>query len=519
MSAAFLQSGLNLNRWDVLVNTRIKCKSTIPFITIPMFYLNSKPHIGHLYSAVLADSLYRWKCLRNHISFDKGIFAVGTDEHGQKVFKSCSNNVPILEHCDQVSSKFRHLFHQANISYTYFSRTTSDKHVDLVGEMWKKLTDKGFIVKGEFEGWYSEDDECFYSPREVLKSSDSNIVTSKSSGSIVYWTKEENYFLQIESLKSKIKDWLHAQSITDRYVPVIQKYIDTVPPTISVSRPRKRCHWGIDVPSDSSQVIYVWFDALACYLEAAGWPDKMVKWPPDVQIVGKDIIRFHSVLWTAILLALGLELPKYIRCHGHLLNNNLKISKRLGNSSKTPDQLISEFSCDGLRYALIRVGALEEDVNFDDITLKRIVNSELANNLGNLLRRATSKLVNPDQLINLESDYISWHDDVITLMDQGNLYGGLIKIYEAIRSANLKFHEHAPWKKRDDKVVSDVLNDVRKAAILMQHITPSLSLSILEKLGLQNKSQIHHLTQSTESSVKLSQSSNDILFPRIEIKL
>ena len=345
------------------------------YTTTPIFYVNASPHIGHLHSAVLADVFSRWAQWRHSGYSDitgvlseglgetKAVLATGTDEHGIKIQKVAeANNESPRELCDRVSQRFESLAEHAGVQYTRFIRTTDGDHVEAVNEFWKQLEKGGFIYKGTHEGWYSVSDEAFYTAAQIRPNEvDSSKMESIETGSAVEWSSEENYKFKLSAFQQPLLDWLDANP--DAVVPASRR--DTLIAEItqglsdlSVSRPRSRLHWGIPVPSDEHHTIYVWLDALTNYLTVSGYPwknEKMGCWPTDVQVIGKDIIRFHAIYFPAFLMALNLPLPKHTVAHGHWTMNKHKMSKSRGNVAD-PFKAIEKYGRDELRWFLCRVG-------------------------------------------------------------------------------------------------------------------------------------------------------------------
>ena len=372
------------------------------FITAPIFYVNAYPHIGHLYTAVLGDTFKRWFEL-------KGIsckYSIGTDEHGLKVqLAALETQQKPLDFCDSVSQRFDYLFKIANISNSAFIRTTDSKHQQVVMKLWNKLTENGYIYKGEHEGWYSVSDEVFVPESLVVQKGGQ--VYSKETGKSLEWTTEENYKFKLSFFKDRLLDWL--QSNENLIYPEIHqqnviKQLEGGLSDISVSRLASKVSWGIPVPNNDNHVIYVWLDALANYLTAANYPSKEwdKNWPPTLQIVGKDILKFHAIYWPAFLMAAGMELPQKILSHGHWLVSKQKMSKSLGNGVD-PLELISKFGEDAIRYFLVRDGHVEIDPEFTQNTVRRRYNHDLAGQLGNIVMRCSSAKINksgeiPDKL-------------------------------------------------------------------------------------------------------------------------
>ncbi|CAG8549694.1 1462_t:CDS:10, partial [Dentiscutata erythropus] len=373
------------------------------------------------------DSLKRYYELNDK----KVILSTGTDEHGLKIQQAAAKvNQSPQEFCDNVSERFRELFDMANISYTTFIRTTEQKHKDAVKFFWEQLVNNGYIYKGVHEGWYSISDEAFYNASQVqISNSDEKIASVLESGQLVEWTEEENYKFRLSKCKDELLRWLDENpdviTPSNRFNEV-KAFIKSDLVDISVSRPQSRLYWGIPVPKDSNQTIYVWLDALINYLTVTGYPwqtqensvnkHSMSGWPVDVHIVGKDIIRFHAVYWPAFLMAANLPLPKKILAHSHWMMNKLKMSKSRGNVVD-PFTVMKEYGVDTIRYYLMRDGGISDDGAYDPTILQTRYRKDLAGQLGNLVSRSTSLALNPSSTVPFSSSFIeNVNDKDITLI-------------------------------------------------------------------------------------------------------
>ncbi|KIM54840.1 hypothetical protein SCLCIDRAFT_135951 [Scleroderma citrinum Foug A] len=378
------------------------------YITTPIFYPNARPHIGHLYSLVTADIIARFQRILNPSR--PVIFLTGTDEHGLKMQQTAvAKGVTPVEWCNAISSEFRKLADRADISSSVFMRTTQQCHKQTVEYVWRSLAAQGIIYKDTYEGYYSTTDECFYpasriSPHPTLP--DTMIATETSS--VVEWSREVNYKLRMSSFRSALLTHytsaaaLNAQSADGLVVRgvhpdmqqsrIVQDLESEPLEDLSISRPRERIEWGISVPDDPTQTVYVWFDALLVYLSGIGYPDKQTVWPPDVQVIGKDIVRFHAVYLPSILLALGLPMPKTLLSHAHWTANQKKMSKSLGNVTD-PLEAMKDFGVDAVRFYLARVGGRwKVDVDWSEVQLRKHAD-EIRNLLGNFFLRVTSKAI------------------------------------------------------------------------------------------------------------------------------
>lgn len=388
------------------------------YVTTPIFYVNADPHIGHLYSDVIADVLARYhgymRCgysafarsgapiatetaaLLSRIDQNepvKPLFSTGTDEHGlkiQKVAEGLNEDPQAL--CDRISLRFKQLADAANIDYTDFIRTTDSAHKTAVEHLWRTLRDKGHIYKGSHEGWYAVSDEAFYPATQVRKVTVNGVEQMQSieTGAKVEWTQEENYKFRLSAFQQPLVEWLKANPTAiqpaAKHAEVLAE-IESGLADLSISRPNSRLSWGIPVPDDGEHCIYVWVDALTNYLTVAGYPHAEGGWPADVHVVGKDIVRFHAIYWPAMLLAAGLPLPKTVLAHSHWTMNKAKMSKSRGNVAN-PFEAISTFGLDSLRFFLMRVGGnFGSDSDYNPSVLVEYHRKYLQGQLGNLVSR------------------------------------------------------------------------------------------------------------------------------------
>ncbi|XP_045414753.1 methionine--tRNA ligase, mitochondrial isoform X2 [Lemur catta] len=343
------------------------------YFTTPIFYVNAAPHIGHLYSALLADALYRHRRLRVP-SVAATRFSTGTDEHGLKIQQAAATaGLAPTELCDRVSAQFQQLFQEAGISCTDFIRTTEARHRAAVQHFWGVLKARGLLYKGLYEGWYCASDECFLPETKVTwqpgPSGDSCPV-SLESGHPVSWTKEENYIFRLSQFREPLQRWLRSnpQAITpEPFHHAVLQWLEDELPDLSVSRRSSHLHWGIPVPGDDSQTIYVWLDALVNYLTVIGYPNAEFKswWPATSHVIGKDILKFHAIYWPAFLLGAGMSPPHRIYVHSHWTVCGQKMSKSLGNVVD-PRTCLDRYTVDGFRYFLLRQGVPNWDCDYYD---------------------------------------------------------------------------------------------------------------------------------------------------------
>ncbi|RNA25198.1 methionine--tRNA mitochondrial [Brachionus plicatilis] len=512
------------------------------YISTPIFYVNSQPHIGHLYTALLADAFSRWKQIKK----ESVVFSTGTDEHGYKIQKKAAQeNLKCLNFCDKISSQFKSLFDRSNIKYSDYIRTTQSRHKTAVIKFWKTLDSKGFIYKSSYSGWYSVNDECFLRNDEVEEKLDSNgnkVKVSMESGHVVEFTSESNYMFRLSEFKSRLRNYLSNEVIIPKiYLENLYNQIDNLE-DLSVSRESSRLFWGIPVPSDESQIIYVWLDALVNYLTVAGYPDKnkmAETWPADVHVIGKDILRFHAIYWPAFLMAAGLSPPKKILCHGHWLVDNRKMSKSIGNVVD-PFQILQKYNTDAVRYYLLREGVPGSDCNLNLENFSKFINVELANTLGNLYQRCVP--FNKELIYPLYQDVKSelTHSDIHLIDGLNNLrhkcdehfevfnfYLGIQEIMSILRLTNSLVQEYKPWelvksqkesdKKRIRKMLFLIYESLRISAIVLQPMVPDLCQDLLERLNVNTDHRFFDdaIVNQHDNQLKYLKNKTTVLFRRL----
>ncbi|XP_054167341.1 methionine--tRNA ligase, mitochondrial-like [Oppia nitens] len=504
------------------------------FITTPIFYVNSVPHIGHLYSAIIADTIHRFNRL---LAKGETIFSTGTDEHGIKIQRAAQlNGIETKVFCDQISHEFRSLFKLSDISFTHFVRTTDESHINAVKRFWSTIMNNGFIYKSSYEGWYCCSDETFVSESRTFINED-KVRVSVESGNPVEWSAEDNYIFKLSLFKNSILDWINSGQVFKPPVfgDILKHEVEKDLRDISISRPKSRVNWGIEVPNDSSQVIYVWFDALINYLTVSGYPNNLNHlWPPTCQVIGKDILKFHGIYWPAFLMAAGLDPPKTLLCHSHWLKDDIKMSKSRGNVID-PFESIKTFTSDGFRYFLLRQGSLHTDSNYNELKVKQYLNAELADTYGNLLSRCTSKAINKKQiypkfslddikLVECESlQLINLTKQLPTICKDyylsGNFHLVINEIMNCLRMNNNFFNDMKPWllAKQDNEeyklqmVLYITLETLRVCSILLQPIVPNLSNQVLNKLNIS-------LTERLWINAEQAFYSNDYMSESIKLK-
>lgn len=356
------------------------------YVTTAIDYVNATPHIGHAYEKIAADIVARYHRMKGSDVF----FLTGVDEHGSKVEKSAKEaGKEPKEFCDDMSSKFEAAWKKLNLSNDHFIRTTDDYHEASVQGIFKKLLDKGDIYKGTYEGLYCEGCEDFVRERDLDE--DGNCPNHMKPPKKL---EENNYFFKLTKYKDKLRQWIDANpdciKPEGRKKEILNQLNDPELGDFSVSRARHSLTWGVPVPGDSEQVIYVWIDALSNYITGIGYPHDMEKfkryWPADLHLIGKDINKFHSIFWPALLMAAEIEPPRQVYAHGFITVNGKKLSKSLGNVID-PNALVDEYGADAVRYYLMAATPFDNDGDFSTEDFIKRVNAELANNLGNLLNR------------------------------------------------------------------------------------------------------------------------------------
>ena len=383
--------------------------------------------MGHLYTLVLADVLKRWAKLRGD---EKATLLTGTDEHGMKVQKAAAEaSTDVKSFCDHHAEQFKHLCDAANIDYDRFIRTTDEDHKDVVRYVWEELNRSGYIYEAKHEGWYSVSDETFYPSGQVHKVLDPSTgltkIVSVETAKEVEWTSESNYHFRLSAFQQPLLK--HYESNPGAIVPkqrmsFIMDEIRAGLKDLSVSRPSSRLTWGVQVPGDKSQTIYVWLDALFNYLTMTGYPvvnrnDPDMVWPPNCQVMGKDIIRFHTIYWPALLMALNLPVTERFLTHAHWTMNNQKMSKSAGNGVN-PFWAMERFGVDAIRFYMAHNGGIVDDAMYENSFITEVYNHLLRGGLGNLVQRVfRSKhfsvrgavhAVKEDDLVSVLSSDVPW---------------------------------------------------------------------------------------------------------------
>ena len=504
------------------------------YITTPIYYPSAKPHMGHAYSSIIADFFARFKRIDGYDVH----FLTGTDEHGLKIQRSAEKqNIEPLKFCNQISQTFRELSKTLNLTNTDFIRTTEERHKNTVQYLWNELEKNDDIYLSKYSGWYSISDEAFYNEDEIEDIDGSKrSITSKSS---VEWIEEESYFFRLSKWEKPLLDYYekHPDFISpDSRKNEVISFVKGGLKDLSVSR--KSFSWGIQVPNNKDHVIYVWLDALTNYISALNYPDKndpLFKdfWPASIHLIGKDILRFHAVYWPAFLLAAKIELPSKVYGHGWILSDNEKMSKSKGNILD-PIEIINQYGLDPLRYYLIKEVSFGNDGNISQDRLEDCINSDLANNFGNLCQRVTAFAIkncnslipekiefnNDDlEILNKYKDNIEIIRNKIDCQDV-NFY--IDNIINSLFAANKYFNDQEPWKKKDDivrlnTIVYTTLEIVRKISYLLFPIIPESSLRALKIFNLEEKDINLSSIERHEFLIKGDKINKiDILFKKIE---
>ncbi len=506
------------------------------YITTPIYYPSAKPHMGHAYSSIIADFFARFK----RIDGFKVNFLTGTDEHGLKIQRAAEKRgLDTLKFCDEISQTFRDLSKTLNLSNNDFIRTTEQRHINSVQNLWNELEKNEDIYLSKYSGWYSVSDEAFYSDEEVENYD--NKKRAINSKSLVEWVDEESYFFKLSKWEKPLlkyyydnPDFISPPSRKNEVISFVKGGLKD----LSISR--KSFSWGIQVPKDKDHVIYVWLDALTNYISALNYPntnDSLFKqfWPASIHLIGKDILRFHAIYWPAFLLAAKIQPPKKIYGHGWILSGDEKMSKSKGNILD-PIEIINKYGLDPLRYYLIKEVSFGNDGNISQERLEDCINSDLANNFGNLCQRVTTFGINNcngniPKKIRFEKDDLKilnkFKDNIDIIrkkIDNQDINFYIDYIVNSLFEANKYFNDQEPWKKKDDPVrlntiVYTTLEIVRKVSFLLYPIIPESSLKALKIFQLNEKDINISSIGNNDFLLKVDKINKiDILFQKIEKK-
>ncbi len=500
------------------------------YVTTPIYYVNDKPHIGHAYTTVLSDILFRYHKLFEEESF----FLTGTDEHGQKIQSTAEKNgITPLEQADKTVLRFQKAWEDLNIKPSFFIRTTMDFHKTFVQECLQDLWDKGEIYSQEYEGLYCVSEEIFYTPKDLVDG-------KTPQGNTVEKVKETNYFFKMSKYQNQLIDYINKHP--DFICPEFRKnevlgFLKQPLNDLCISRPKSRLRWGIELPFDKDFVTYVWFDALLNYISGVGGYKESKKfdiyWSEVIHLIGKDILITHCVYWPTMLMALGLSLPKKIFAHGWWLMENEKMSKSKGNFVD-PLDIKDTVGVDGLRYFLARDIYLGNDAHFSPELVISRINAELANNLGNLFSR-TSNLINKyfegkcPQVSDLSENSQKLQSQALETADKvkaeilkmaPNLAIG--HIMDLLTATNTYLEREAPWKKTDKLETAESLycavEVIRIATTLLSPVIPEKSKQLLQRLSLEKPQSFENAKAWDILTPEHTITKGEPLFPRVDKK-
>jgi len=503
------------------------------YLTTAIAYTSSKPHIGNVYEAILADCIVRYK---KKDGFDT-YFQTGTDEHGQKIqAKAEGLGISPKEHVDHISSELRKTYDLMNVQYDHFIRTTDAEHEKLVAEAFEKMLKKGDIYKGKYEGYYCVDCESYYTEKDLVDG------CCPDCGAKVSWNSEECYFLRLENYRSRLLKYIDENpdfiQPASRKNEMINNFLKNPIPDLCVSR--TSFTWGIKVPSDPKHVVYVWIDALMNYVTGLGYSfdgnhNELYKkyWPCDVHLIGKDILRFHTIYWPIMLMSLDIPLPKKVFGHPWILMNHNKMSKSKGNVIYT-DELVDIFGVDAVRYYVLHEIPFAQDGNITYELVCERTNSDLANTYGNLVSRTIAmvkkyfgdeKIVKKnslefdDALINTFKSAISKYK---SLMDEFKVGDALEEVINALRASNKYIDETTPWVLAKDEAKKDtlmtvlynLLEAIRIATVLLEPAIPETAKKVYAALNT-NLVTFADLDFGKEESYNVNKC--DVLFQRLDV--
>lgn len=473
------------------------------FVTTPIYYATAKPHLGSLYSTLLADVSARWNKLQGNSVF----FLTGTDEHGQKIAQAAQKvGMEPKLFVDSFIDTYRHIWKQYHLDYTYFIRTTDPEHIKAVQKWLLDLQKKGEIYKSNYEGWYCTPCETFLTDKD-FKAEGSQAPQCPSCGRSTSFVSEESYFFKLSKYQDRLLEFFKKNPnfvVPKERLNEVINFVESGLKDLCISR--TTVQWGIPFPGDEQHVAYVWADALLNYVTAIGFLDESKKtefefwWPADLQVMGKDILRFHAIYWPAFLMASDLQLPKQLLVHGWIKVNQQKMSKSLGNAVD-PELLYNAYGADAVRYYLVSQMAITQDAEFSIESLERHITTDLANDLGNLLNRlVTLSLKNGLQEIpqinkwsadseNLKLESLATIREYSDYMDKCQYHMATASLWKFIAKVNAFFHAQEPWKIKDKELFSQVISatahSLKTIGILLWPVMPTKTKELLDSIGVE----------------------------------
>lgn len=478
------------------------------YVTTPIYYVNAKPHLGSLYSTLLADVAARW----NKLQGKKTFFLTGTDEHGQKVAETAEKaGKQPKEFIDALIPAFTNVWHEYNLNYNHFIRTTDAYHVTAVQKWITDLQKKGDIYKAQYEGWYDTSSEAFLTEKDLEFREAGQPPLSLLSGKPACWVSEDTYFFRLSAYQDKLLEFY--KNNPDFITPPermheVTAFVQSGLKDLSISR--KTITWGIPFPGDEQQVTYVWADALNNYITAIGYGDETRSkefefwWPADVQVLGKDIVRFHAVFWPAFLMASGFALPKKLLVHGWIKVDGQKMSKSLGNVVD-PHELAKIYSIDPVRYYLTRYMAITQDSSFGTEDLEQKINADLVNDCGNLLNRALTLAISNGLTTikpavewgpaeqKLQQELLAMLSEFEFEMENYYFHRAYAAVWKYINQVNAYFHAQEPWKvakvnpARFQEIMSATFHGLYALGIMIWPVMPKTMEQLLHALGTKIK--------------------------------
>ena len=470
------------------------------YLTTAITYPNGAPHMGHAYEAIATDMIARFHRLSGrHVRF-----LTGTDEHGLKIAQAArAAGIEPRAYVEGTVAAFRDMTALFEISHDRFIRTTDADHYAASQELWRRVRDNGDLYLGRYEGWYSVRDEAFYDDSELVDFEAADGACSRMSpqGTAVEWTVEESWFFRLSAYQDRLLALYDDPGFVQpaSRANEMRSFVAGGLRDLSVSR--TSFDWGVPVPDSPGHVMYVWFDALANYLTGAGFPgDASAWWPADLHVVGKDVVRFHTVYWPAFLMAAGLPLPKSVFGHGFVLDRGVKMSKSAGNVVD-PLALAAELGVDRLRWFLLRDVAFGDDGNYSREAIVERTNADLANGIGNLAQRALAMVAKtcggamPEGDLRgaaetaLRDTFDRETEAYLASMNSLALHRALEAVMRLVAAANLYFADSAPWALKDDParragILAATLDAARRIAILVQPAIPGAAARLLDQLGV-----------------------------------